>query len=103
MANVWFTSDLHLGHNNICKYRQEFHYPDEHHWTILENLGGCVKKRDTLWISQLLSQIGSSLVKMDDISEFIRFILPARIILIDNDSDCIGRPTSAVDECMRYG
>lgn len=50
MSDVWFTSDLHLGHKNICKYRPEFSSPDEHSRTIIENIKGCVRKRDTLWV-----------------------------------------------------
>ena len=50
MANVWFTSDLHLGHRNICKFRTYFSSPEEHHEVITDNLASSVKKNDLLWI-----------------------------------------------------
>lgn len=43
-------SDLHLGHNNICKYRTNFSSADEHHNTIFENLATNLNKRDTLYL-----------------------------------------------------
>lgn len=43
-------SDLHLGHNNICKYRTMFSCADEHHNTIYENLATNLNKHDTLYL-----------------------------------------------------
>lgn len=51
MANHWFTSDLHLGHNSICKYRTQFSNAEEHHETVLENILTKVNKRDKLTIT----------------------------------------------------
>lgn len=50
MANVWFTSDLHWGHENICKFRKQFVSEEEHRLFLKDNIMSCVKKRDTLWI-----------------------------------------------------
>lgn len=50
MSKLLITSDLHLGHKNICKYRTQFSSADEHHNFIFENLATNVSKRDTLYI-----------------------------------------------------
>ena len=50
MSKLLITSDLHLGHRNICKYRTQFSSADEHHNFIFENLATNVGKRDTLYI-----------------------------------------------------
>ena len=48
-SNIWFTSDLHLGHGGITKHRG---FPSivEHDWTILANLNAMVRKKDKLFI-----------------------------------------------------
>lgn len=50
MSRLLTTSDLHLGHKNICKYRTKFTSAEEHHNFIFENLALTVGKRDTLYI-----------------------------------------------------
>lgn len=50
MSRLLFTSDLHLGHRNICKYRTQFSSPEEHDNTLYENLATSVHKRDTLYL-----------------------------------------------------
>lgn len=50
MSKLWLTSDLHLGHKNIAKYRTEFSTAEEHHETMFENLATAVGKRDTLYL-----------------------------------------------------
>ena len=49
MSKLWLTSDLHLGHKNICKHRPEFATTEEHNQTIFENLATTVGKRDTVY------------------------------------------------------
>jgi calcineurin-like phosphoesterase family protein len=44
------SSDLHLGHKNICKYRTQFSSAEEHHEIMFDNLATTIKKRDTLWL-----------------------------------------------------
>lgn len=50
MSRLLISSDLHLGHKNICKYRTQFSSADEHHEFIFENLATNVGKRDTLYL-----------------------------------------------------
>lgn len=44
------TSDLHLGHKNICKFRTQFSSAEEHDEIVFDNLASNIKKRDSLFI-----------------------------------------------------
>jgi len=48
MSRLMITSDLHLGHDNAIKWRQQFSTPEEHHETLFDNLASNIGKRDTL-------------------------------------------------------
>jgi len=48
MSKLLITSDLHLGHNNICKYREGFISAEEHHNIMFDSLASNVNKRDSL-------------------------------------------------------
>lgn len=48
MTRLMITSDLHLGHKNIQKFRHGFDSADEHHEFVFENLARNIKKRDSL-------------------------------------------------------
>lgn len=50
MSRLMISSDLHLGHKNIIKYREQFSTAEEHHETIFENLATTINKRDTLFL-----------------------------------------------------
>lgn len=48
---LWFTSDLHLGHENIIKYcHRQFETIDEMDEKIIENWNSVVHKNDTVFI-----------------------------------------------------
>ena len=47
MSRLMITSDLHLGHANICKFRP-FASAEEHHEILFDNLATNIKKRDSL-------------------------------------------------------
>jgi len=49
MSNVWFTSDLHLGHKNIHKFRTQFESEEHHREVIKENYHKVVTKRDKVF------------------------------------------------------
>lgn len=48
MSRLLLTSDLHLGHKAICKYRTQFSSAEEHHEIIYDNLATNVNRRDSL-------------------------------------------------------
>lgn len=49
MSAVYFLSDLHLNHKNICKFRTGFTCVAEHNALIKENYHKRVTKRDTVY------------------------------------------------------
>lgn len=49
LSNIWFTSDLHIGHGGAAHHRG-FASQEEHDWTIITNLQRVVHKRDKLFI-----------------------------------------------------
>lgn len=48
MTRLMITSDLHLGHKNVTKFRSDFKTPEDHHEFMFEALAGNIKKRDSL-------------------------------------------------------
>lgn len=48
MSRLMITSDLHLGHNNIHKYRTQFSTAEDHHEFVFENLAMNIKKADSV-------------------------------------------------------
>lgn len=49
MTQVLITSDWHLGHKNICKFRTAFSSQDQHEELVLKLYRQYVTKRDTVW------------------------------------------------------
>lgn len=49
MSNVFFISDLHLGHKNICKFRP-FDSVEEHDEYIKDNILSGISKRSKLYL-----------------------------------------------------
>ena len=47
MSRLMITSDLHLGHSNINKFRP-FKSSEEHHEVVFDNLASNIGKRDSL-------------------------------------------------------
>ena len=48
MTRLMITSDLHLGHKNIHKFRAEFESAEHHHEVMFENLAMNIQKRDSV-------------------------------------------------------
>ena len=49
MSRLFVTSDLHLGHRNICKYRPQFQTTQEHDDFIIANYLETITKIDTVY------------------------------------------------------
>lgn len=49
MSNIYFTSDLHIGHKSITKYRPEFQTMEEHDDYMIDKILE-LKKRDVLYV-----------------------------------------------------
>lgn len=50
MTMVYFASDLHLGHRNICKYRTQFESSAHHDFLVTENILSKGGKRNHLYL-----------------------------------------------------
>lgn len=50
MSTNFFIGDLHLGHQNISKYRQDFSSGEEHDEFMKHQLRKCYGKRNILWL-----------------------------------------------------
>lgn len=84
MSNVYFASDLHFDHRNICHYRTDFTSVDEHNYKIHESILKTVGKRDTLWL------LGDCFFTFDSLyffNEMNKFIGNVNIVLGNHDTD----------------
>lgn len=50
MTDTFFASDLHLGHRNICKYRNRFSTTEEHDEYIVDKILSKSNKRNHIWL-----------------------------------------------------
>lgn len=81
---VYFTSDLHLGHRNIAKYRKPFSTAKEHDEFMIDKLSK-LNKRDLIFI------LGDFIFKGEYFYEQMRTIskLPCRIKVILGNHDSL--------------
>lgn len=68
MANVWFTSDLHLGHKNIINFRQEFESEEHHYQVVKENYHSVVTKRDKVFF---LGDVAFTQERLEDVGTWV--------------------------------
>lgn len=80
---VYFTSDTHLGHNNILKYRPQFSSIEEHDTAIFDSISK-LTKRDDLFI--LGDFIFDSPNYQHYISTFSKFPCNIRLVMGNHDS-----------------
>ena len=66
MSAVWFTSDLHLGHEAAVKFRK-FKSVEEHDDTIIYNLASMINKKDKLFILGDVAWRAELLKRLDEI------------------------------------
>lgn len=89
MCRTLLSSDLHLGHESICRFRTQFSTPDEHHNTVYENLASAVGKRDKLILLGDVAFTHEWLLKIRDIR------CASKVLVMGNhDSD---RKIKAID------
>lgn len=50
MSRLMITSDLHLGHKNIHKFRDQFATAEEHHEVVFDNFASNIKKSDSVFL-----------------------------------------------------
>lgn len=81
---VYFSSDFHLGHNSILKYRTKFSSIEEHDEAIFKEMDK-LKKRDILYI------IGDFLFDCDNFENYLLRIskYPFRIKLVMGNHDSL--------------
>lgn len=85
MANVWFTSDLHFGHNNIHKFRLEVSNEEENRSRIISDWSRLVTKRDDVYV------LGDAAFTLDTLYELSK--LPGRKFLVRGNHDEFGTET----------
>jgi calcineurin-like phosphoesterase family protein len=49
MSRLLLTSDLHLGHKNVLRFRSQFETQEQHDETLFENLASSINKRDSVF------------------------------------------------------
>lgn len=81
---VYFTSDLHLGHKNITRFRQEFSTPEKHDEYIFSQLEK-LNKRDILF------NLGDFLFDGPHYDDYIKRLseLPVRMKLVLGNHDSL--------------
>lgn len=81
MSNVFFTSDWHLRHRNILKYRQGFLTIEDHDAALICNHLALVGKRDTTYF------LGDMCFEVDDYAKRMLSSLKGNKILIMGNHD----------------
>lgn len=79
MTNVWFTSDLHFGHKNIHKFREDVYSEEGNRAKIITHWNKLVNKRDDVYV------LGDAAFSMDTLQEFSS--LPGRKFLVRGNHD----------------
>lgn len=98
MSNVFFTSDLHLGHEGIVAFRNKVHKQDFQsasdvdEW-LLERHNARVRPQDTVWM------LGDIVWGTEHLPTLEKFNGRKRIILGNHDLE---RGRDTIDEYMKY-
>ncbi len=75
MSKTYFTSDWHLGHKNICKYREKFNTPEENDQHFINEFNKIVKKRDTVYFLGDIAFTEESLEKLKGLNHCHKKVL----------------------------
>ena len=77
MSRVFFTSDLHLGHENLCKNLRGFPSAKENDELIIENWNKTVTKRDIVFLlGDITMENNTVLRKYIPLLQGIIYVLP---------------------------
>ena len=85
MGMVWFTSDLHFGHKNIQKFRQEVTSEEDNRARITADWNSLVNKHDITYV------LGDAAFTMDTVGDFAA--LPGRKFLVRGNHDKLDTQT----------
>ena len=80
MSKVYFTSDWHLGHRNILKYRPEFPSIEAHDSTLIDNFNSIITKRDVVYFL-------GDIIFTDEALELFKSLNHCRKILVMGNHD----------------
>lgn len=96
---IWFTSDLHLGHDAIIRMcNRPFGSIDEMNDTLVRNFNECVKKNDTIYF---LGDISYKL-KVEEANEMISKLNGKKYLCVGNhDKKYDGKLFEDIADCMR--
>lgn len=103
MSKVYFISDTHFGHKNICKFRTRFSSAEEHDDFVFEAIMTTGSKRDTLWMLGDLFFTTESLKLFDAINSKFNCV---NIIFGNHDTDNSVRKRNAryiASSCNKFG
>ena len=78
MSRVYFTSDWHLGHKNILKYRPQFKSIEEHDNTFITNFNETISKRDIVYF------LGDIVFTDDALEQFKQLRYCRKILYLGN-------------------
>lgn len=88
MSVVWVSSDWHIGHRNIAKFRNQVTSTEDNTQILLDNTLECVRKRDTLWL------LGDMCFTEDDVEVFrvlSKHVENLHLVLGNHDTDTAER------------
>lgn len=94
MANVWFMSDAHLDHKNICNFRPQFGSIEEHNNTIKENYHKVVTKRDVVFM------LGDMCFSKEYLADVKTWVAEKKILICGNHD--LERGITMKDVCEVY-
>jgi len=83
MSAVWLTSDWHLGHKPMVKWRPGFNNIHEHDWLLLNNCRNMTTSRDIVWF------LGDMFCgcNHNTISAFINLPCRKKLVMGNHDTD----------------
>lgn len=78
MSKAYFTSDWHLGHKNILKYRPQFKSIEEHDNTFITTFNETVSKRDVVYF------LGDIIFTDDALEQFKQLRYCRKVLYLGN-------------------